>query len=190
MVTTVAKLVYSAITSLDGYSADENGNFDWGRPNDELFAFINDLERDVGTYLYGRRMYETMVYWETFEADENEPACVRDFAEIWKSADKIVYSTTLETVASTRTSVERVFDPDAVRQMKQTASRDLTIAGANLANQAMVADLIDEVHLFLTPVTVRGGTPALSYPFLSEPELLAADRFSDGVVHLHYRTDS
>jgi dihydrofolate reductase len=189
MVTTVAKLVYSAITSLDGYSADENGNFDWGRPNEELFAFINDLERDVGTYLYGRRMYETMVYWETFEAEMNEPACVHDFVEIWKSADKVVYSTTLETVASARTTIERVFDADIVRQMKQTAAHDITIAGANLANQAMVADLIDEVHLFLMPVTVRGGTPALPHPFLPEPELLAVDRFSDGVVHLHYRAN-
>jgi dihydrofolate reductase len=186
MVTTMAKLVYSVITSLDGYVADENGNFDWGAPSLELFAFINDLERDVGTYLYGRRMYETMVYWETVEPTENDSACERDFTEIWRAADKVVYSSTLEEVSSTRTRIERVFDPASVRHMKQSASHDITIAGANLANQAMAAGLIDEVHVFLTPVTVGGGTPAHPYPFMSEPELLAADRFSDGVVHLHY----
>jgi dihydrofolate reductase len=190
MVTNVAKLVYSVIASLDGYLTDENGNFDWGAPTPELFAFINDLERDVGTYLYGRRMYETMVYWETVEPSENDLACERDFTEIWRAADKVVYSTTLEAVSSNRTRLERAFDPDSVRDMKENAPHDVSIAGANLATQAMAAGLIDEVHLFLTPVTVGGGTPAFPHPFLSEPELVAADRFPDGVVHLHYRSKS
>jgi dihydrofolate reductase len=190
MVTTMAKLVYSAITSLDGYTADENGNFDWGAPDVEVFTFINDLERDVGTALYGRRMYETMVYWETFDAADDESACERDFAEIWKAADKVVYSTTLESVSSARTRIERTFDPDAVRVMKRTLPRDITVAGANLAKQAMAAGLIDEVHLFLVPVTVGGGTPALPHPFLADPELLTTDRFVSGVIHLHYRTKS
>jgi dihydrofolate reductase len=190
MVTTMVKLVYSAITSLDGYTADQNGDFTWGAPDPEVFAFINDLERGVGTQLYGRRMYETMVYWETFEPNEDESACERDFAAIWKAADKIVYSTTMKTVTSSRTRIERRFDPDAIRLMKRTAPHDLSVAGANLANQAMNAGLVDEVHLFLTPVTVGGGAPALLHPFYSNPEVLAADRFACGVVHLHYRETS
>jgi dihydrofolate reductase len=186
-VTTMVKLVYAAITSLDGCSADENGTFDWAAPNPEVFAFINDLERDVGTYLYGRRMYETMVYWETFEATDDDSEIERDFSDIWKSADKVVYSTTLETTSSSKTWIERTFDPEAVRRMKSSAERDITVAGANLAQQAMAAGLIDEIHLFLKPVTVGGGTSAIPHPFFSNTELLAMDRFSDGFVHLHYR---
>jgi dihydrofolate reductase len=183
----MVKLVYSALTSLDGFYADENGGFDWATPNPDVFEFVNDLERDVGTYLYGRRMYDTMVYWEDFAAASDELACVRDFADIWRAADKIVYSTSLGTVASTKTRIERDFDPASVRQMKETAARDISIGGPNLASQAISAGLVDEMHLFLNPVTIGGGTPALPQHFFSELELLAMDRFDGGVVHLHYR---
>ena len=157
----MAKLVYSTIMSLDGYIADDNGNFDWAEPDTEVFAFINDLERGFGTYLYGRRMYETMVYWETFDAAEDEPSCVRDFAAIWRGAAKVVYSRTLGEASSTRTRIERAFDPAAVLRMIGTSGHDISVGGPDLASLAMAAGLIDEMHLFLTPVTVGGGTPAL-----------------------------
>jgi dihydrofolate reductase len=189
-VTDVARLVYAAITSLDGYTADDNGNFDWAAPDPEVFAFINDLERDFGTYLYGRRMYETMVYWETFGAADDEPPHVRDFAELWRAAAKVVYSRTLGAVSGKRTRIERAFDPGAVLRMKGTEGQDMSVGGPDLAGQAMAAGLVDEVHLFLTPVTVGGGTPALPDHFRSELELLHVDRFGSGVVHLHYRIGS
>jgi len=185
--TTVAKLVYSAITSLDGFTADGDGRFDWAAPDPEVHAFINDLERTVGTYLYGRRMYETMLYWETFEAHDDQPPCVRDFAALWRAADKVVYSTTRGAVSSARTRIERAFDPVAVQRMKEAAGRDLSIGGPGLAGHAMAAGLVDELHLFLTPVTVGGGTPALPDGLRSHVELLQVDRFRSGVVHLHYR---
>jgi dihydrofolate reductase len=184
----MAKLVYSAITSLDGYICDESGDFTRLAPSPEVFAFVNDLERDVGTYLYGRRMYETMIYWETVEVTEDDSPIEREFVEIWKSADKVVYSTTLATTSSARTRLERSFDPESIREMKRRADRDLNINGPNLANQAMAVGLIDEMHLFVTPLTFGGGTSAIPRPFFAEPELLAADRFPDGVVHLHYRS--
>jgi dihydrofolate reductase len=183
----MATLVYSAITSLDGYTADNEGNFDWAAPNPEVFTFINDLERGIGTHLYGRRMYETMVYWETFDAADDQPAYVRDFAGIWRAANKVVYSRTLESVSSARTRIERTFDPGAVRQMKETAPHDLSVGGPDLASQAIAAGLVDELHLFLTPVTVGGGTPALPDHVRSHLELLSVDRFAGGVVHLQYR---
>ncbi len=183
----MAKLVYSAITSLDGYTADDNGNFDWGAPDPEVFTFINDLERGFGTYLYGRRMYETMVYWETSDTTEDQPPYLRDFAGIWRAAAKVVYSRTLEVVSSTRTRIERAFDLGAVRRMKETAGHDLSVGGPDLASQAMGAGLVDEMHLFLTPVTVGGGRPALPHHFRANLELLSVDRFEGGVVHLHYR---
>ena len=186
----MAKLVYSAIMSLDGYTADDNGNFDWGAPDPEVFTFINDLERGFGTYLYGRRMYETMVYWETFDAAEDQPPYVRDFAGIWRAAAKVVYSRTLEVVSSARTRIERAFDPGAVLRMKETAGHDISVGGPDLASQAMAAGLIDEMHLFVTPVTVGGGTPALPDHFHSNLELLRVDSFVGGVVHLQYRTSS
>ncbi len=186
----MAKLVYSAIVSLDGYTADDNGNFDWAAPDPEVHTFVNDLERGVGTYLYGRRMYETMVYWETFGVAEDQPPCVRDFAGIWRAAAKVVYSTTLGVVSSARTRIERAFDPGAVLRMKETAGHDISVGGADLAGQAMAAGLIDEVHLFLTPVTVGGGTPALPRQFRSNLELLRVNSFVGGVVHLNYRTSS
>ncbi|MCU1659060.1 MAG: bifunctional deaminase-reductase domain protein [Pseudonocardiales bacterium] len=186
----MARLVYSAIMSLDGYVADDNGNFDWATPDSEVHTFINDLERGFGTYLYGRRMYETMVYWETFDAAEDQPPQVRDFAGIWRAAAKVVYSKTLEVASSARTRIERAFDPEAVLRMKATAGHDISVGGADLASQAMAAGLVDEMHLFLTPVTVGGGTPALPEHRHYNLELLRVDRFVGGVVHLQYRTSS
>jgi dihydrofolate reductase len=184
----LAKLIYSAISSLDGYVADEDGNFDWAAPGEEVHSFINDLERPVGTYLYGRRMYETMVFWETADTVADEPRAGHDFAEIWQAADKVVYSRTLEAVSSARTRLERAFDPEAVRHMKAAAGRDLSVGGSELAAQAISAGLVDEYHLFLTPVVVGGGTRSLPDNARLELELLDERRFGNGVVHLHYRT--
>ncbi len=186
----MAKLVYSAIASLDGYTADDDGNFEWGAPDAEVLAFINDLERGLGTYLYGRRMYETMVYWETFDAAGEQPPGMRDFATIWRAADKVVYSRTLGAVSSAKTRIERAFDPAAVLQMKATSGHDISVGGSDLAAQAMAAGLVDEVHLFLTPTIVGGGTPALPRHSRTDLELLRMDRFVGGVVHLQYRTIS
>src|SRR2546429_3000830 len=153
----MARLIYSVIASLDGYVADDDGRFDWAEPDAEVHAFVNDLERAVGTYLCGRRMYEVMVYWETALSLADLSPVARDFAEIWQAADKIVYSKTLQTVASARTRIERDFDPEAVRQMKATAGRDITVGGPDLAAQAIKAGLVDECHLFVAPVVVGGG---------------------------------
>jgi dihydrofolate reductase len=182
----MARLIYSAIASLDGYVADEQGNFDRLAPDEEVHAFVNDLERTVGTYLYGRRMYEVMVAWETMET-AGEPDVIRDFAEIWWAADKIVYSRTLESVASERTRIEREFEPETVRQMKATAERDISIGGPQLAGQALAAGLVDECHLFLAPLLMGGGTRALPDGVQLRLELLDERRFASGVVHLHYR---
>jgi dihydrofolate reductase len=184
----MAKLVYSAITSLDGYVADENGNFDWAAPSEQVHAFVNDLERPVGTYLYGRRMYEVMRYWETAPTSGEQPAVTRDYAEIWQAAEKVVYSTTLEEVSSARTRIERSFDPDAVRQLKASAERDISVGGPDLAAQAIKAGLVDEFHLFLTPVLVGGGNHFLPGGIRVNLELKDERRFENGVVHLHYRT--
>jgi dihydrofolate reductase len=186
----MAKLIYSAITSLDGYLADENGNFDWAAPDEEVHRFVNDLERPIGTYLYGRRIYETMVYWETAHTLPDQPPFIQDFAGIWQAADKIVYSKTLETLSSARTRIERDFDPEAVRQLKATAGRDISVGGADLAAQAINAGLVDEYHLFLTPIIVGGGKQSLPDNVRLELELLDERRFGNGVVHLHYRTKS
>jgi dihydrofolate reductase len=184
----MAKLIYSAITSLDGYVADEDGNFDWAAPDEEVHAFVNDLERSVGTYLYGRRIYEVMVYWETADTLPDQPPVAVEFAEIWQAADKIVYSRTLETVSSSRTRIERDFDPEAIRQMKASAERDITVGGPDLAAQAIKAGLVDEFHVFLTPVVVGGGKRSLPTNVRLKLELLDERRFGNGVVHLHYRT--
>jgi dihydrofolate reductase len=184
----MAKLIYSAITSLDGYVADEDGSFGWAAPDEEVHAFVNDLERPVGTYLYGRRMYEVMVFWETLQSLADQPPFVRDFAEIWRAADKIVYSRTLETVSSARTRIERDFDPEAVRRLKGSAGRDLTVGGPDLAAQALRAGLVNECHVFLVPVVVGGGTRFLPGDLRLELELLDERRFGSGVVHLRYRT--
>jgi dihydrofolate reductase len=183
----MAKLIYSAITSLDGYVADEDGNFDWAAPDEEVHRFINDLERPVGTYLYGRRMYDVMAYWERANTAD-QPSVVRDFAQIWQAADKIVYSTTLETASSNRTRIEREFDAEAVRQMKAAAGRDLTVGGPDLAAQAIKAGLVDEYHLFVAPIVVGGGKQSLPNNVRLKLELLDERRFGSGMVHLHYRT--
>jgi dihydrofolate reductase len=182
----MARLIYSAIASLDGYVADENGNFDWAAPDEEVHAFVNELERPIGTYLYGRRMYDVMAAWETLDTSEQTPA-MRDFAAIWRAADKIVYSRTLETVSSARTWIERDFDPETIRQLKATAAQDASVGGPELAAEAIRAGLVDECHLFLTPIVVGGGTPALPRNVRVELELLDDRRFTGGVVHLHYR---
>jgi dihydrofolate reductase len=184
----MAKLIYSAITSLDGYVADKDGNFDWAAPDDEVHTFVNDLGRPVGTYLYGRRMYEVMVYWETAHTVADQPPIAADFAAIWQAADKIVYSKTLEAVTSARTRIERDFDPEAIRQMKASAGRDITVGGPGLAAQAIKAGLVDECHLFLTPIVVGGGNQSLPNDVRLKLELLDERRFGNGVVHLHYRT--
>jgi dihydrofolate reductase len=184
----MARLIYMAITSLDGYVADEKGNYDWAMPDDEVFSFINDFERPVGTYLYGSRLYEEMVGWETAHTRVGQPPLMLDFAQIWQAADKVVYSRSLETVSTARTRIERNFDPEAVRQMKKQAGRDLTVGGANLAAQAMKADLVDECHLIISPVMVGSGKKALPGDVRLQLELLDERRFGNGVVHLHYRT--
>jgi dihydrofolate reductase len=183
----MAKLIYLALTSLDGFVEDGDGKFDWAAPDEEVHAFVNDLARPIGTYLYGRRMYETMAFWEIAPTLADQPLVVKDFAQIWRAADKIVYSTTLEAVSSARTRIERDFDPEAVRQMKSRAERDITVGGATLAAQAFKAGLIDECHLFLAPIVVGGGKRSLPGNRL-ELELLDERRFGKGMVHLHYRT--
>jgi dihydrofolate reductase len=183
----MAKLIYSAIASLDGYVADEKGRFDWAAPDEEVHTFVNDLERPVGTYLYGRRMYEVMAYWETAHTVADQPPFARDFAEIWQAADKVVYSRTLEGVSSTRTRIERDFDPEAVRELKASAERDLTIGGPELAAQALEAGSVDELQLFLAPVVVGGGNRALPDNVRVTLELLDERRFGNGMVFLRYR---
>jgi dihydrofolate reductase len=184
----MAKLAYSAICSLDGYIADADGRFDWSAPDEEVHRFVNDLERPVGTYLYGRRMYEVMVAWEPPATFADDSPVTRDFAAIWQAADKVVYSRTLESVATARTRLERAFEPDAVRAMKAAADRDITVGGAELAGQALAAGLVDECHLFLSPIVVGGGTPALPDGVRVDLELLTERRFGNGVVYLRYRT--
>jgi dihydrofolate reductase len=184
-------LIYSLISSLDGYIEDAEGTFDWAEPDEQVHAFANDVERSVGTYLYGRRMYETMIAWENLPDLATQPPFVQDFAEIWQAADKIVYSRTLQTTSSARTRIERVFDPEAVRQLKATASRDLSVGGADLAAQAIEAGLVDEYHLFLVPVVVGGGKRFLpDRNARANLELLDERRFRNGTVYLRYRTRS
>jgi len=183
----MADLIYTAIASLDGYVSDEDGKWDWSVPDPEVHAFVNDLERPVGTHLYGRRMYEVLVAWETM--DDPDPL-MRDYAEIWRAAEKIVYSSTLEQVSSARTRIEPRFDPDAVRELKSAAGRDLAIGGPTLAAEAFAAGLVDQVHLLLSPVSVGGGTPALPRGARVDLELVDERRFGNGAVHLAYRVQS
>ena len=184
----MGRLIYSMITSLDGYVADEDGHFDWAVPDDEVHAFLNDLERPVGTYLYGRRMYEVMVAWETTPTVADQPTGIQDFARIWQAADKIVYSTTLETVSSARTRIEREFDPAAVRQVKASVDHDLTVGGPGLAAQAISASLVDECHLFVVPVVVGGGVRAFPDHVHWRLDLVDQRRFDSGMVYVRYRT--
>jgi dihydrofolate reductase len=184
----MAKLVYSAICSLDGYVADEQGNFDWAAPDDEVHGHVNELMRSIGTHLYGRRLYETMMYWERFEVIPQQPDVASEFAELWRDADKVVYSRTLEEVSTARTTLERSFEPAAIARRKRRADRDLLIGGAGLAGEALRAGgLVDELHLFLHPMIVGGGTRALPDGARTRLELIDEHRFGSGVVHLHHR---
>jgi dihydrofolate reductase len=187
----MARLIYSAIASLDGYIEDAESRFDWAAPSDEVHAFVNELERAVTTYLYGRRRYETMLFWEQPPELAEQPPTVQEFARIWQAADKVVYSKTLQTATSARTRIEREFDPDAVRALKATAAGDLTVGGAELAARAIAAGLVDEYQLFLVPALVGGGKRALPDDHLHlDLELLDERRFGNGTVYLHYRTVS
>lgn len=183
----MAKLIYSTISSLDGFVADEEGNFDWAEPDEEVHSFINELTRPIGTYLYGRRLYEVMIAWETLTLDDQTPH-IREFAEIWQAADKVVYSKNLETVATAKTRIERNFDPQAVKQLKSSAERDLTVGGPDLAAHAFRAGLIDECHLFVAPMLVGGGKHSLPNNVRLELELLQEHGFGNGMVYLRYRT--
>jgi dihydrofolate reductase len=186
----VAKLIYAAISSVDGFVNDAAGNFEFAAPDEDVHSFVNDLDRGVGTYLYGRRMYETMLYWETGPTAADEPAAGREYTEIWQAADKIVYSTTLETVSSTKTRLERSFDPDVIRAMKETAVADIAVGGAHLAGQALRAGVVDECHLFLVPAVVGSGTRSLPHDVRLSLELLDEKRFGNGTMYLRYRTNS
>ncbi len=185
----MAKLIYSALASLDGYVEDEHAGFGWARPDEEVHSFVNDLERPIGTYLYGRRMYETMVFWETASTSD-EPAAFRDYAELWRTAEKIVYSRTLEDVSSARTRIEREFDPDAIRALKRAAAADISIGGSELAGQALAAGLVDELHLLLFPIIVGGGKPALPHHVRAGLEVIDERRFQSGVVHISYQVSA
>jgi dihydrofolate reductase len=180
----MAMLTYTAIASLDGYVADEDGRFERLAPDAEVHAFVNDIERPVGTYLMGRALYDVMKVWETMDDDEPE---MRDYAQLWRAADKVVYSTTLEEVAGERTRIEREFDPDAVRAMKEAAGSDLSVGGPHLAAQALKAGLVDEVRLFLCPVTLGGGNAVFPDGLRADLELIEERRFGNGVVYMHYR---
>jgi dihydrofolate reductase len=181
----MARLIYSTIASLDGYVADADGNFKWAAPDEEVHAFVNELERPVGTYLYGRRMYEVMTFWETVDTG-SESQVMRDFAEIWRAADKVVYSRTLGEVTSTRTRIEREFDPDSVRQLVSSADRDVGVGGAELAARAFEASLVDECQMFLAPVVVGAGKRSLPEGVFARLELLDQHRFDSGFVYLRY----
>ena len=184
----MAKLIYSAIASLDGYVEDAHGKFDWAAPDEEVHAFVNDLQRPIGTYLYGRRMYETMVSWETVSGGADQPAVTRDFAEIWRAAEKIVYSRTLQTASSSRTRIERDFDAEAIRALKRASGSDIAIGGAELAGQAIASGLVDEFRLLLVPILVGGGKRLWPQDVGGVAlELLDERRFREGAVSVRYR---
>ncbi|HKU03297.1 MAG TPA: dihydrofolate reductase family protein [Arthrobacter sp.] len=182
----MAKLIYSAIMSLDGYTADADGNFNWSAPDEEIHAFVNDLEREVGTYLLGRRMYEVMSVWETMDT-RDEPPVIQDYARIWQGADKVVYSTTLDTPSTPKTRLERQFVPETVRDLKKHSDRDISIGGPTLAAHALKAGLVDECQLFINPVAVGGGLRFLPDGLKAQLELVDQRRFGNGVAYLRYR---
>jgi dihydrofolate reductase len=186
----MAKLIYAINASLDGYIEDEDGKFDWSEPDEEVHTFFNDFERPLGTHLYGRRLYETMSYWETPDPSIEATPYAKDYGSIWRAADKIVYSKTLEAPSTERTRIERQFDPEAVRRLKDEADRDLSVGGPNLAAQAFKAGLVDECHLVVWPIVVGGGKLALPSHLRVKLELLDERRFGSGVVDLHYRVDA
>ncbi|WP_192339627.1 dihydrofolate reductase family protein [Streptomyces sp. VITNK9] len=183
----MAQLIYASNMSLDGCTEDERGAFDWAPPDDEVFAFITDLMRSAGTYLYGRRMYETLAVWETDPSLAARSDLMADYAGAWQAADKVVYSSTLAEPSTARTSLERRFDPGAVQDLKATASGDLLVGGPNLAAQALAAGLVDEVALFVWPIVLGGRNPALPTDARIDLELVDEHRFGNGVVHLRYR---
>ena len=183
----MAKLIYGVNSSLDGYISDTTGNFEWTTPTDEVFAFINDVERSVGTYLLGRRMYETMLFWETAHTLVDAPPVVQDYTRLWQGADKIVYSTTLDAPSSARTRLEREFDPVAIRELKRTSERDVTVAGPGLAAHALRAGLVDELQLFVVPILIGGCTRALPDVVRQSLELVSERRFESGTIYLNYR---
>jgi dihydrofolate reductase len=184
----VAKLIYAALTSLDGYIEDSDGRFDWAEPDAEVHSFVNGLEATTGTHLYGRRMYETMAVWQTIASAPEVHAVEADYGEIWRALDKVVYSRTLDAVWTPRTRLERGFDPEAVKQLKLAADRDISVSGPGLAQHAFAAGLVDEIHLFVFPVVVGGGKPGLPRDIQIELELLDERRFGNGTVYMHYRT--
>jgi dihydrofolate reductase len=183
----MGSLIYSTIGSLDGYIEDRDGKFDWAEPDEEVHRFVNDLERPVGTYLYGRRMYEVMAFWETAQTLADQPDYSREFAEIWQAAEKVVYSKTLGAPSTNRTRIERDFEPEAVRQLKAAAERDISVGGPTLASQAIRAGLLDEYHAFVAPIVVGGGKRSLPDDVRVELELLDERRFGNGMVYLRYR---
>jgi len=184
----MAKLIYSAIGSLDGYLADEKGNFDWAAPDEEVHAFVNDLLRPAGTYLLGRRMYEVMSVWEHPDVFENQTPVVLDFARLWQAADKVVYSATLDEPTTARTRIERTFDPDVIRRMKETAASDITVGGPTLAAHAIAAGLVDEWQLITVPTVVGGGLRIFPDHVRVDLELVDERRFAGGTVYTCYRT--
>ena len=184
----MAKLIYASNMSLDGCTEDEHGGFNWAPPDDDVFASITDVMRSASTYMYGRRMYETLAVWETDPALAAQSELRRDYAKAWQAADKIVYSTTLTEPSTTKTRLERRFDPRQVQDLKTRAGGDLLVGGPNLAAQAFKAGLVDECLLFVWPVLLGGGNPALPTATRAELELLDEHRFANGVVHLRYRT--
>jgi dihydrofolate reductase len=184
----MGKLIYAAITSLDGYIEDPDGRFEFAVPDEDVHEFVNDLERPIGTHLYGRRMYETMAVWQTVGDEPGAPAAEADYAHVWRALDKVVYSRTLTEVWTPRTRLERHFDPDDVRRLKDSSDRDISVSGPDLAQHAFRADLVDEVHLFQFPIIVGGGKPGLPRDVRMDLELLDERRFGNGVVHLHHRT--
>jgi len=186
----MGKLIYSAIASLDGYVEDASGRFDWAAPDEEVHAFVNDLTRPIGTHLCGRRMYETMVFWETAGLADDDPEVIRDFGSLWRAADKVVFSKTLTSVSSARTRIERDFDPDSIRQLKQSSAAELSVGGAELAGQALVAGLVDEIQLFLVPAIVGGGKRALPAAVQARLRLIDTRGFASGCVYAQYAIDA
>jgi dihydrofolate reductase len=183
----MGKLIYLAIASADGYVEDAEGSFGWAAPDEAVHRFVGDLERPIGTYLYGRRMYATMLYWETAHTVPGQPPWIQEYADIWQAASKIVFSATLESVSSARTRIERSFDPVVIERLKSATGHDMTVGGAGLAGQAIRAGLVDELQLFLVPVIVGGGKRALPDDVRSDLELLDTHRFASGTVYLRYR---
>lgn len=183
----MARLAYTVIGSMDGYVADASGSFDWAAPSEEVHRFVNDLERPVGTHLYGRRLYEVMSVWQDFPGIDDEPEVVKDYARLWQSLDKVVYSTTLADVTTPRTRLERSFDAPQVRAMVDALERDASIGGPTLAAHALRADIVDDVHVFTVPVAVGGGTPIWPSGISLTFDLVDQNRFANGTVHQHYR---